>query len=362
MYPEYKTKIFEVLFHFFSISKSTETIVSRASYTQVSLNRDIILAMKIIHQFQVKTTYLLGFVLLTLLLSLSIPFATVHALSCVHPSEMIATYVSEEYFAIARVVAGELETAGDEHVQAVSVQENLKGTTDTSVSFTYDETWQYLCAGQPAEVGTEAIYVTSEGRVSQVISLDTPLYDSLMTALTNAPETPTPTTEEETKRTLMQRIIELLQQVISLLQGDSHSPAIEPEPVASAAALIGMTTIEAAAYAEANNILFRVVEIDNEPQPTTKDYRPGRINASVENDVVVSYTVEGEEVVEEDAGLHDDIIGMTQTEAEAYAESNEVDFRVGRIDDEFLPVTMDYRPGRITAEIENEVVVDYSFE
>jgi hypothetical protein len=81
--------------------------------------------------------------------------------------------------------------------------------------------------------------------------------------------------------------------------------------------------------------------------------------------VVTSYTVEGEESEEEageESGPHDEILGMTQAEAEAYAAANDVPFRVGRIDDEYLPVTMDYRPGRITAEIENGVVVDYSVE
>ena len=318
--------------------------------------------MKTSNQFPIKTTYLTGFALIALVSSLSIPFATVHALSCLNPTEMINDYVSDERFAIARVVAGALETAGDEHDQVVAVQENLKGTTDTSVSFTYDETWQYLCAGSPAEAGTEVVYVTSEGGVSQVINLDTPLYDSLIAALTNTPETPTPNTEEETKRTLMMRVIELLQQMISLLQDEPQPPIIEKEPIAVAGALIGMTTTEVEAHAETNEIMFRVVEIDGEPQPVTEDYRPGRINASVENDIVVSYTVEGEEVTGEDTDVHDDIIGMTEIEAEAYAEANEVAFRIGRIDDEFLALTMDYRPGRITAEIENGVVVEYSVE
>jgi hypothetical protein len=335
---------------------------SRFECTCVSVNRDMIFGMNTISQFPIKTTHIAGFGLLTLLASLSIPLGTAHALSCLNPSEMIDEYVSDERFAIARVEVGELETTGDEHDQAVSVQENLKGMTGIPVSFTYDETWQYLCAGQPAAAGTEAIYVTSEGRVTQVIDLDTPLYDSLMTALADAPETPTSPTEETTKRTLLERIVGLLQQVLSLLQGDAASPVIEPAPVASAAALIGMTTTEAEAYATENDLLFRIVEIDGEPQPVTKDYRPGRINASVEDGVVVSYTVEGEGMSEEEAGQHDDIIGMTRSEAEAYAEANEVAFRVGRIDDEFLPVTMDYRPGRITAEIEDEVIVVYSVE
>lgn len=317
--------------------------------------------MKTINQLSVQTAFVAGFVLLASLLS----FNSAHALSCLNPTEMIDRYVSEDTFSIALVTAGELETEGAEHDQSVVVKENLKGSTDTSVSFVYDETWQYLCAGQPAEAGTEVVYVTNKTNVIQVITLDSPLYESLMSALSDTPsETETvtnPPVTTDAKQSLMQKIINLLQQMIGLLTGsESTPPTVEPEPVATPEALIGMTTAEAEAYAATNDIMFRVVEVDGEPQEVTEDYRPGRINASVESDVVVSYTVEGEEMTEEDAGPHDDIIGMTQVEAEAYATTNDVTMRIGRIDQEYFPLTMDLRPDRITIEIEEGVVVDYS--
>lgn len=130
---------------------------------------------------------------------------------------------------------------------------------------------------------------------------------------------------------------------------------------------VGMTTAEAEAEAEADSTMFRVVEIDGETQPTTRDFQAGRINATVEEGVVTSYSVESMDPVieadaEAEAGANDAIIGMTTAEAEAYAAENEVDFRTGTIDGEALPVTLDFRPGRITAEVENDIVVGYTVE
>lgn len=59
---------------------------------------------------------------------------------------------------------------------------------------------------------------------------------------------------------------------------------------------VGMTVPQAQAQAEVRNTPFRVVMADGEPFAVTMDYRPGRINATVENGVVTSYSVEGEEV------------------------------------------------------------------
>lgn len=56
---------------------------------------------------------------------------------------------------------------------------------------------------------------------------------------------------------------------------------------------IGLTVEEATELAEENDVMFRVVERDGEPLPATMDYRPGRINASVEDGMVISYMVEG---------------------------------------------------------------------
>ena len=57
-----------------------------------------------------------------------------------------------------------------------------------------------------------------------------------------------------------------------------------------------------------------------------------------------------------------DYVGMTTAEAEAYAVENGVDFRLGMIDGEALLVTLDFRPGRITAEVKSDVVVRYTVE
>jgi len=129
----------------------------------------------------------------------------------------------------------------------------------------------------------------------------------------------------------------------------------------------GLSVTQAEETAAARGEMFRVVEIDGEPQPTTRDFQEGRINATVEGGVVTSYTVESNDPVleadtETEANTNDEIIGMTTTEAEAYAEAQGVDFRTGTIDGEPLPVTLDLQPGRITAEIENGVVVGYTVE
>lgn len=153
---------------------------------------------------------------------------------------------------------------------------------------------------------------------------------------------------------------------------------------------VGLSEEDAAALAESQGELFRVVERDGDMLPTTRDYRPGRINATVADGVVTSYTVEGEEKgetpagageedaavesedtpgdedaptdSEEAAGAHDAIIGMSEADAEAYAQEQNVPFRVGSRDGEALPLTMDYRPGRITADMEDGVVTGYTVE
>lgn len=62
---------------------------------------------------------------------------------------------------------------------------------------------------------------------------------------------------------------------------------------------VGVSPTEAEARATADGVPFRVVMEDGQPLPVTMDYRPGRINATVVNGVVVGYEVEGmEEVME----------------------------------------------------------------
>lgn len=58
----------------------------------------------------------------------------------------------------------------------------------------------------------------------------------------------------------------------------------------------------------------------------------------------------------------DVIIGMTVAAAEAYASEQGLPFRIGFQDGEPFALTLDYRPGRITASVENGIVTDYSVE
>ncbi len=52
----------------------------------------------------------------------------------------------------------------------------------------------------------------------------------------------------------------------------------------------------------------------------------------------------------------DDFVGIAQAEAEALADENLIEWRIGRLDDEFFAVTEDYRPGRLTFEVDDGIV------
>lgn len=55
---------------------------------------------------------------------------------------------------------------------------------------------------------------------------------------------------------------------------------------------VGVSPEVATTLADQKGVYFRVVSEDGRPLPTTRDYRPGRINATVENGIVVSYELE----------------------------------------------------------------------
>lgn len=54
----------------------------------------------------------------------------------------------------------------------------------------------------------------------------------------------------------------------------------------------GLTIEAAQELARENGVMFRIVQEDGEYYAVTMDYRPGRINAVVEDGIIVSYTVE----------------------------------------------------------------------
>lgn len=56
---------------------------------------------------------------------------------------------------------------------------------------------------------------------------------------------------------------------------------------------IGLSMDEATVEASKRGVPFRVVEIDGESQMVTEDFRPGRINAVVNNGFITSFSIEG---------------------------------------------------------------------
>jgi hypothetical protein len=57
-----------------------------------------------------------------------------------------------------------------------------------------------------------------------------------------------------------------------------------------------------------------------------------------------------------------DYKGLTEVDAEKLAKTQDVTFRVITRDGENLPVTLDYRPGRINAEVTGSIVSNYTVE
>lgn len=53
---------------------------------------------------------------------------------------------------------------------------------------------------------------------------------------------------------------------------------------------------------------------------------------------------------------------LSVEQAQVLAQENGVPFRIVEQDWDFLPVTMDYRPGRINARIENNIVIGFDIE
>lgn len=79
---------------------------------------------------------------------------------------------------------------------------------------------------------------------------------------------------------------------------EAPEPSIEElmsEQIARAEALnlTGYTEASAARMAAEADVPFRPVVRDGEMMMVTEDYRPGRINATINNDIVMSYTIEG---------------------------------------------------------------------
>lgn len=73
----------------------------------------------------------------------------------------------------------------------------------------------------------------------------------------------------------------------------SELPTPEEEKSDSPKDYVGLTLSGAQILAKENNVPFRLVQEDGEFLPATMDYVIGRINASMQDGIVVSYSVEG---------------------------------------------------------------------
>lgn len=173
-------------------------------------------------------------------------------------------------------------------------------------------------------------------------------------------------------------VILVLIVIVAFSMSSNNGPTSDVSPTVPID-FVGMTTTQAQEKAKRDGTIFRVVQEDGEPKPVTMDLREGRINAVVVGGVVTEYTVETSGVSAQEPGdtetkiptevvptppsaSHNAIIGMTVLEAEAYAKTQNVNFRIGMIDGEGQALTMDFQPGRITAEVEKGVVVAYTVE
>lgn len=101
-----------------------------------------------------------------------------------------------------------------------------------------------------------------------------------------------------TRLTLILLPVAISLAIASCQQADPDSGSAPKEVPAEAetggvggdAEFVGLTLEEAEALAEKRELPHRVVMVDGEPRPATKDYRPNRLNFELESGKVVKVT------------------------------------------------------------------------
>ncbi|PID70653.1 hypothetical protein CSB37_01035 [bacterium DOLZORAL124_38_8] len=148
--------------------------------------------------------------------------------------------------------------------------------------------------------------------------------------------------------------------VVSVTLEGANDVSLE-KPVAMIS-FFGLPEKRAVALAKQNKVDFRVVERDGNPLPTTRDYRPGRINAVVKDGKIVSFTVEGRSSDNKSGASAAEYVGLTEAKANELAKKNNVAFRVVERDGKALPVTLDLQDGRVNAVVKNGKVESVTIE
>lgn len=126
---------------------------------------------------------------------------------------------------------------------------------------------------------------------------------------------------------------------------------------------IGLTLEEAQAHAQEEERAFRVVRVDGEPQPGARDRQAGRIDADIQDGVVIAVREdqgEGEPLLLIEGVSAPDLlpfIGMSEKESQAAAEAADRPWRVHTRDGEGQMLTMDYLEDRVNVTIIDDQVV-----
>jgi len=140
---------------------------------------------------------------------------------------------------------------------------------------------------------------------------------------------------------------------------------------------LGKTREQAFAISAAQKHDLRIVSIDGEGLPVTEDFVIGRINVSLENNIITSIDVEipyqepiypslppyeGPLTAEEVAQLKLQFAGLTLEEAKKQAYEKGHHFRITSLDGEEQIVTLDFVHGRINATVVAGRIVSIEIE
>lgn len=67
----------------------------------------------------------------------------------------------------------------------------------------------------------------------------------------------------------------------------SPGPALKPPPADGDEAFLGLSEEAGTALAKQRQLRSRVISVDGEPRPATRDYRPDRVNFEIEQGRIV---------------------------------------------------------------------------
>ena len=155
--------------------------------------------------------------------------ASAAALSCLSPTEHIPMIVEEgDHDIFEGEITATTKTDGNVTEVQVAVTRNIVGEVaeEVTLQYEYHDTWAYLCVSEPGEIGETEIFIVRENEDSQYYVTHSfepgSWFDDILSDALSGSTTPSEITSEtendEASRTLMQQVINLLEELLSLLQ------------------------------------------------------------------------------------------------------------------------------------------------